>query len=65
MADAPSAFSFSSVSQKTASWHTAWTATASSRPDRGMTVGDPAPGNRAVIRSSAARGAFSITYLAP
>src|SRR5690606_18912235 len=35
MADAPSAFSFSSVSQKTASWQTAWTATASSRPDSG------------------------------
>ncbi len=30
-----------------------------------MTVGDPAPGRMEVMRSSAARGALSITYLAP
>ena len=65
MAEAPAPFSPSSVSQKTFSWQTACTATASSLPASGVMVGDPAPGSSRVISSSDERGAFSMMYLVP
>ena len=45
IAEAPAAFSFCSVSQKTDSWQTAWTAKWPGRPASGKMVGASAPGS--------------------
>ena len=50
---APAFLRFSSVSQKTFSRQTTWTATLSPRPSSGMTVGASAPGSRRAISASA------------
>src|SRR5207244_5168939 len=62
IAEAPAFLRFCSVSQKTDSWHTEWTAKCPGRPCSGRIVGASAPGSSAEIRSSASSDAFSMMY---